>query len=280
MFTCQTACLLNALSSPPSFLYEAAKSLGTVTGFMGFLFDPDAEFLPPFSQRYSTSPLFLTAEAAVIALLAAAVGLWVVLTLGQLVVGRGSDFEYTQERPDEYPRVSAFARGLYRFLIFPVTASFLLPLLLGIHVGCRRQGTPEGFPTLQLNSLGLLLCSFVIAGCAVCETGRSRFLAHYQGEEGVARCYPTFFMLRVCLFAVAVEVGLPDPGRGGVPVFLLVFECLYAVFVVWWRPYASALNRVGLMLCQCTVLYVLGLALLPRFLPVGELTEVFLLFIL
>lgn len=185
----------------------------------------------------------------VIAILAVTVMLWVILTLGQLLAGKGSDFDYTHERPDEYPKISAFARGLYRFLIFPVTSGFLLPVLIGIHLGCRKIDSSETFPILQLNSFALLLCSFVASGCAVCETGQSRFLAHYQGEEGVTRWYLTTFMVRILVVTLFVEMYLPDPGSSLVPYCLVGCQCLYIIFLLRYRPYTSALNMVGLLCC-------------------------------
>jgi hypothetical protein len=280
LFAFQTACLVNTLFSPPSFLYGSVKGLGPVTGFLAFIFSgEDSEVISPFSERYALSSLFLKTEAVVIALLAAAVILWVILTLGQLLAGKASDFDYTHENPDEYPRLSAFARGLYRWLIFPVTAGFLLPLLLGVHIACRRLTPSEKFPLLHINSLALLLCAFVVSVCTICEICRSRFLAHYQGQPGASRWYPTVFMLRVFVFATLVEVGLPSPGVKWVPYALFVCQLLYTVLLVCFRPYSSALNQVGLLFCEGTVLFSLGLSLLSRFLSVSEMTEVFLLFI-
>lgn len=62
--------------------------------------------------------------------------------------------------------------------------------------------------------------------------------------------------------------------------WVAIAQVLYVCLLLLVRPYTSAFHNVRVLLCEFTILYSLALALLPEFISVSEMTEIFLIFIL
>lgn len=104
-------------------------------------------------------------------------------------------------------------------------------------------------------------------------------MVKYKGEREAKSWYILLFMARSVLMSMLFQMGIWFEAARLI-FWVAIAQVLYVCLLLLVRPYTSAFHNVRVLLCEFTILYSLALALLPEFISVSEMTEIFLIFIL
>ena len=163
----QIVCISNAFYHKSYFFFNEVRRLELVTGFWSmFHEESDSDFSPPFSQRVDLTPFFLENSLIVVAVLIPATVAFLILKCyihTKTVTGAEQPNRLDENPPTELKRLGCIVRALYRMLLFPLSAGFMLVLSLSCNIQALRftnTRTPT-FPII-LNSVSKLVFLILI----------------------------------------------------------------------------------------------------------------------
>ena len=219
--------------------------------------DSDSEFFPPFSQRVDLTPFFLENSLIIVAVL-------VPVTVAFILLKRSLFYKTIVitdvERPDrldenppkELIRLACIVRALYRMLIFPLSAGFMLVLMLSCHIQSMSflNSRSPTFPII-LSSVAKLLVMLILSN--VCSTEIFAKKSEFSELVGAKGWYIPLFLLRSLLISVLIFLG----ALFGFDTFLywiIGIQTFYFMMVTFGRPYrkfrrkSSNVDNVGVVL--------------------------------
>ena len=136
----QIVCLSNALYDKGYFFFNEIRRLELVCGFWSIFHDEsDSDFSPPFSQRVNMTPFFLE---NILILFVVLIPVTAIFILCKYYLHKKTIEITDVEKPDRLAentptvliRLSCIIKVLYRMLIFPISAGFMLVLMISCHV--------------------------------------------------------------------------------------------------------------------------------------------------
>ena len=246
----QIVCLSNALYDKGYFFFNEVRRLELVAGFWSmFHQEQDSDFRPPFSQRVDLTPFFLENSLIVVALLIPVTIAFLILKC-YLRTKAVTDAEQP-DRPDENPpteptRLGCVVRWLYRTLVFPLSAGFMLVLLLSCNIQDLRFFNART-PTLPsiLGSVSKLLTLLIISGVF-----SSEILFKKDESIGLTEAksrYIPLFLLRSTFISVLIFLGALF-GFDTLLYFIVGVQTLYFLMVTFGRPYKKVFENIGVIL--------------------------------
>lgn len=124
--------------------------------------------------------------------------------------------------------------------------------------------------------MSLLFELSVMAGVTWIEVGNSVHFANYKGETEAKPWYIPCFLARSLFISLLFQIV-----EGDLLMYLLgTVQSFYTCLLLLIRPYETALHNTGILFCEFTILYSIGLAFLHRFIITSEAIQVLLIFIL
>ena len=136
----QIVCLSNVLYQKGYFFFNEVRRLEAVTGLWSiFHEESDSNFSPPFSQRVNMTPFFLE---NILILFVVLIPVTAIFILCKYYLHKKTIEITDVEKPDRLAentptvliRLSCIIKVLYRMLIFPISAGFMLVLMISCHV--------------------------------------------------------------------------------------------------------------------------------------------------
>lgn len=168
-------------------------------------------------------------------------------------------------------------------LVFPLSAGFMLVLMLSCQIEITFVSTRvPTFPTI-LSSISILLSSLILAN--VCSTELIVKKSELSGLTGAEGWYIPLFLIRSILIENLILLGSILKNDSFI-YYVVGIQGFYFVTVIFGGPYkkyrkkVNKLDNIGVILIEATALYAVGLPLAMRFVEVSELYEYFMVLVL
>lgn len=234
-----------------------------MTGFwFPFREDSDSHSLQPFSQRVDISGQFLENTAVVCSLLLLFALTHFAISLYGSLSAEGQNLDDSEDS-----KWAAAKKVLYECCVFPLTAGFCIVMLLSGFTNNMRRASAPGQPLLVANSLSVL-SAWLTMGWVFCtellQSSKGRGYVDCSAEKQTKCWYISAFLGRSLLFANLTEAAVLL-GAGKTLYAVAGCQLGYLLIVVVCRPYESLFQQVGVLTCELSLSYSLGLALLRHF---------------
>ena len=206
----QMVYLSNALYHRVFFFFNEVRRLQFTTGYWALFYtEIDVSFSPPFSQRVDTTPFFLESNLPVTILLITATTLLLVLKIVHHKKTANTtqlqEVDNNDEQPAELHRLECAMVVLYRMVIFPVAAGFILVLMISSQIYSFRLDELRSptFPHI-VNVVAMALVYLVLSNVSSAElVNKSN---KFTGFRGAKFWYIPLFIFRSLTMVILISL--------------------------------------------------------------------------
>jgi len=162
---------------------------------------------------------------------------------------------------------------VYTCLFFPFVVFNIIMTLLTLYISNLRNSIIGSF-SFFINALAMLIGTFISGSVFLGEVmglgSKGRF-GKVGGVRKIKVWYIPLFLLRTVLFSLCLQLNTTFSSEGYIQYSAPVLIAAYLFLLVCLRPYESnKLSNISVIFNELSVLFSLGLPLMPKFMTVSS----------